>query len=530
MTLTAADVGAGAVKSVNNAAPDANGNVSIATSAGSVASTGITDSTSAGRTLLTAADIAAQRTALNLGTAALQNTSVFADATSTTSALAGKATTAQGTKADSSVQSINGKLPNASGIVTLTAADVGAGATGPQGLKGDTGSAGPAGPQGVAGLQGLKGDTGSAGPAGPAGPASTTNAASGALDAPPVNLSGTAYNLTSVDHANRLLICTSDSPVLLTVQTDASGGFADTDSINVYQAGAGAVTIAYASTVTGRAPTGTLASTYAQYRFAGSVRVGVNEWVQTEMGGASISGLEQFILNPIGLMVPESFGNTVWNYFGVRPQSTALFDGCTATSSSNPVGAFSANTNFKRNNHTSAASAANRAAGLYNSSVSLNANEDSYYTGRFPITIAGSIADASPALGAAFIGLCGSAIPNTITEPSSLGGGIIGICCDSTDANWQIIYSNSTGAATKVNMGADFARAQDSMLSVHIEKNSGKYFVITVRDIYTKKTFIRGFTLTNINNNLAAAWWRCSMASAFQCTIGAAGLACGKVA
>lgn len=78
--LTAADnaavrtligAGTGTVKTVNNTAPDANGNVTVATSAGSVASTGITDSTSVGRSLLTAADAAGARTAIGAGTSSL---------------------------------------------------------------------------------------------------------------------------------------------------------------------------------------------------------------------------------------------------------------------------------------------------------------------------------------------------------------------------------------------------------------------------------------------------------------------------
>lgn len=89
VTLTVNDIG-GAVKTVNNVAPDVNGNVTISVSAGSVASTGITDSTAAGRALLTAADVAAQRTALGLGTAALQAATAFA-------------TAAQGTKADNAL-------------------------------------------------------------------------------------------------------------------------------------------------------------------------------------------------------------------------------------------------------------------------------------------------------------------------------------------------------------------------------------------------------------------------------------------
>ena len=61
---TAIGAGTGTVKTVNNTAPDANGNVTVAASAGTVASTSITDSTSVGRAVLTATDAAAARTAI----------------------------------------------------------------------------------------------------------------------------------------------------------------------------------------------------------------------------------------------------------------------------------------------------------------------------------------------------------------------------------------------------------------------------------------------------------------------------------
>jgi hypothetical protein len=78
----------GNVKTVNNTLPDASGNVNIAVSAGSVASTGITDSTAVGRALLTAADAAAQRTSLGLGSAATQASTAFSPAASAAVAVA----------------------------------------------------------------------------------------------------------------------------------------------------------------------------------------------------------------------------------------------------------------------------------------------------------------------------------------------------------------------------------------------------------------------------------------------------------
>jgi hypothetical protein len=99
MQSSAAFSAAGAVRTVNNTAPDAQGNVTVAVSAGSVASTGITDSTPAGRTILTAVDAAAQRTAMGLGSAATQAASAFA--------------------ASGAVRTVNNAAPDASGNVTI---------------------------------------------------------------------------------------------------------------------------------------------------------------------------------------------------------------------------------------------------------------------------------------------------------------------------------------------------------------------------------------------------------------------------
>jgi hypothetical protein len=88
LSLTSADIG-GAVKTVNGTAPDGSGNVVVAVSAGSVASGSITDATVIGRTILTAANIAAVKTFL-----AYTPTDI------------GAATAAQGAKADTALQTV----------------------------------------------------------------------------------------------------------------------------------------------------------------------------------------------------------------------------------------------------------------------------------------------------------------------------------------------------------------------------------------------------------------------------------------
>lgn len=122
---------------------------------------------------------------------------------------------------------------------------------------------------------------------------------------PPVTITGTELTLNAAEHANRLLICTNASPVLLSLSNDADGGWDSDDSINVLQSGTGSVTI-IAGTATLRSPPGTTAVTTARYKLTGSTRIGANEWTLTETvasggGGSSASGRannRSFIIEP----------------------------------------------------------------------------------------------------------------------------------------------------------------------------------------------------------------------------------------
>lgn len=351
----------------------------------------------------------------------------------------------------------------------------------------------------------------------------------GAEAYPPVTLTATeptTFVLNAADHANRLIIVNSAFACILALQTDALGGFADDDSVNAYQAGAGSVTI-QSGTATLRSPSGTTAVTSGQYRFVGSTRVDANTWALTESSGASISGLEQLILNPVGLMGVSTHANTELYHVGIRGGNTANTDASTAVSSVGVDATTSALTNFKHIIYRSATSAANRAAGVANNGVFMNAIEEGIFNGRYPCTIAGAITDANPTLGCAAIGLIGSPPANT-AEPSA-SFRMIAIACDSTDANWQLMYCGNTGTLTKIDLGASFARAQNRFLSLHIEKGSGRQFVCTIRDIFSEAVAVHAFTLTTLTGQMGPFWHRSSLASTFQCEIGFGGFACGRV-
>ena len=87
------------------------------------------------------------------------------------------------------------------------------------------------------------------------------------------NIAAASRNLAASD-VDTIVKCNSASAVVLTIPTDAVGGFAGAAAIGLYQAGAGAASFAAGVGVTLR---GT-APTIAQYGSMGIWRVGANEW------------------------------------------------------------------------------------------------------------------------------------------------------------------------------------------------------------------------------------------------------------
>lgn len=95
------------------------------------------------------------------------------------------------------------------------------------------------------------------------------------LDGPgnQINPALSSRDLSSLD-VDTVVQCNSASAVVLTIPTDAVGGFTGPVAIGLYQAGAGAASFAAGGGVTLR---GT-APTIAQYGSMGIWRVGPNEW------------------------------------------------------------------------------------------------------------------------------------------------------------------------------------------------------------------------------------------------------------
>ena len=88
---------------------------------------------------------------------------------------------------------------------------------------------------------------------------------------------GTAYTAALTD-VGKLIEFTSASAIIFTIPANATVAFAIGDQINVYQDGAGQVTITPAATVTIRS-NGTKLKTNGQYAVATCIKIDTNEWI-----------------------------------------------------------------------------------------------------------------------------------------------------------------------------------------------------------------------------------------------------------
>lgn len=103
----------------------------------------------------------------------------------------------------------------------------------------------------------------------------------------PVTIVGDT-TINRATHGNRLIIVNSAAAVVITLSTDAAGAWDVGDGFDVYQAGAGAVSVV-AGAATLRAPAGTIFATTAQYRTLSFDRTGVaaNEWAPRDVLSAT---------------------------------------------------------------------------------------------------------------------------------------------------------------------------------------------------------------------------------------------------
>lgn len=291
-------------------------------------------------------------------------------------------------------------------------------------------------------------------------------------------------NLTSA-HENVLLDMSAVTiPVTFTWQTDAAGGYATTTPsvITIYNGGTAPAAIIAGSgaTVVG----GPQIITPGQ--FGGGSRTGTNELTVEGTRHTALPFGASLLSNGFSMIVPNGAATAGVTGLGINGVGNTL-DSSTAVGAGGTDGT-AAYYNRARNQYNTAAAAINRSTGFNSSSI--NADVDAA-NGRFPMTIAGAIADA---IGTApfLMGItASSSFTTTIssTEPSAATGAameLIAIGCDSADTNMSLYYNDNAGTPTKTDLGASFPKAQYTLYELTVFKNdAGTGFLALCRNVNT---------------------------------------------
>jgi len=306
---------------------------------------------------------------------------------------------------------------------------------------------------------------------------------------PPVTITGTALTLNAAEHANRLLICTNASPVLLTLSDDTTGGWDSDDSINVLQSGTGSVTI-LAGTATLRAAPGTTAVTTARYKLVGATRIGANEWTQTETvasgsGGSTASGRAN---NRSFLIAPDQSNGTSIQTMAIQ------FQNVSGTANPGVLGPTNTFTEKARRTFLSAGTV-QTAAGFFTDAAVIFGNQycsmeiefgsdDVATTSRNMIGVATSTAG---------IGGAGE-LNGDFHESKMVLGNITG------ESNYSIFHNDNNGVPTAIALGADFpVNSQASVTNVHYRFRVDYY---PASDLGGRRVI---YTVTNLGTGIIAS-------------------------
>lgn len=291
-------------------------------------------------------------------------------------------------------------------------------------------------------------------------------------------------DLTS-SHENMLLDLSAVTiPVTLTWQTDAAGGYTTTGpvAITVYNGGtAPAAIIAGSGATLVGGP-----QVIEQGGWGGLYRTGANEATCEGATRTALPAGPALLSNGFSLILPNGAATAgvtalcITNVGNTLDSSTAV--GAGSTDGTAPY------YNRARNQYNTAAAAINRSTGF--NSTSINADVDNA-GGRFPMTIAGAIADAI-ATAPFLMGItASSSFTTTIssTEPSAATGAameLIAIGADSADTNLSLFHNDNAGTATKIDLGASFPKSQYVLYELTVFKNdAGTAFLALVRNVNT---------------------------------------------
>jgi hypothetical protein len=324
----------------------------------------------------------------------------------------------------------------------------------------------------------------------------SVSTAGGDLTVPLVDGSFTSNNLNLTSaHTNCVLDLSAVTiPVTLTWQTDAAGGY-DTSSCKLRVlagpvapvaiiAGAGATLIGGAQVI-------------EQGGWGGGHRTAANTLALNLLrkGNQSLaSTLSQF-----GMSAPAGWGaSALTNSWMIAPSAV---DSCTGAAANNSADGSATYGGLRRFRYTGAA-ATNRSTGIQHI---LNARLDTINS-MFPVTVSAGMPDGI-ATAPIVMGLCSNLAVGTAlnsAEPSTASTlDLIALGADSGDANMQIMHRNggSSTAATKVDLGASFPKAQWNAYELTIYKNNaGTAFLVVVQNLVTKAFTVKVIT-TNVPRN-----------------------------
>jgi hypothetical protein len=286
-------------------------------------------------------------------------------------------------------------------------------------------------------------------------------------------------NLTRASHANRLLICNSGTAINLTIEDDTTGGWGASDYFPVLNIGAGTVTIQGDGTAVVTAVPG-FALTIPQNGIGAAQRSGTNAWsaygqsaVQAQATWEAGVGTTESVISPAKLaaaIAALASGGSAYGYqheykFWAEQNSTSTTAGqVPASCLAAVVGTIASSGASYSTSYGASRGVCTASDAVVNSGVFVfrGKTTSSFYvpgaTDSEQIIWEGVFAPVYASAGrrwAEGLYINGGAAPSVSADPESwLNVAIFGK--DNDDTNIQVMTNDASGAAAKVDLGANF--------------------------------------------------------------------------
>jgi len=353
---------------------------------------------------------------------------------------------------------------------------------------------------------------------------------------PPVTATA-GFTFAQASHENRDIGFNSASPG--TFVFDGTAAFNNKGSFRLMQEGAGVATLSISGV------------TLANPRSFSLVTVGIGTYIDAEWdsvipglvitatgsGATAVTtlGILSQMTSQYGMSIPQNVGNVGYTTLGLSGPTAVGTGPANASIADGTVGFGQ----LRRVRFPTAVAATNNQCGFYRNTPYFKVNAGGDYNGGFPVLLAVSISDVTPAQGSLFLGL-GNGIANTATlEPSAFTAALLGIEKDSVDANLSVIYNSPGGTPTRVALGAAFVSAQFKAFAVLIDKNQAgtsfnitPYYLDSASDLWvTGSTTVASTNIpTAASTLLAQICIRSSLAASLALSVDDHGMWRGKTA